>query len=169
MAGTESHLDTTIRDARTYLNSQLDKGKAAKCPACTQTVKVYPRKIYSTMVYHLIELYKLNKVKAEYYHVTEFCPKHPGDFAKLVYWNLIEEMPKDEHDTHKRTSGYWKITEMGKKFVENKLTVAQTVDVFNGNPLRMHGNPVTIVEVLGKKFSYKELMEDRDVRTTSPI
>lgn len=158
---TESHLDTTVRDARTYLNAQLDQGKAAKCPCCTQTVKVYPRRIYSTMSRGLIELYKMDHIKEDYYHISEIESMRKsggGDFAKLVYWGLVEEMPKDAAQTKQRTSGYWKITMMGKKFALDQLKVAEIVDVYNGKPLRMRGSPVGIKDTLGKDFDYEELM-----------
>lgn len=158
---TESPLDLTIREGREYLNSQMRRRKAAKCPCCTQTVKVYPRKIYSTMARGLIELYKMNALKPDYYHIgtiESMRQSGGGDFAKLTYWGLVEEMPKDAAQTNQRTSGYWRITEQGKEFVMNNLRVPEFVDVFNGNPLRMYGDPVGIQDALGKDFDYEELM-----------
>lgn len=158
----ENFADTTIRDARTYINTQLDKGKAAKCPACTQTVKVYPRKIYASMSRSLIDLYKLDKVSSDYYHISQIDASRTkaggGDFAKLKYWGLVEEMKHDPSNTKKRTSGMWKITNMGKSFVENRMRVVEVIEIFNQRPIRARGGQVSIIDTLGKEFNYSELM-----------
>lgn len=158
---TEKGLDLTIREGREYLNSQMARGKAAKCPCCTQTAKVYARKIYSTMARELIELYKMDKIKHDYYHISYVESQRKsggGDFAKLVYWGLVKEKPKDLAEDNKRTSGYWMITNEGIEFVMDRLRVPEFVDVFNGNPLRMRGKNIGIQDALGKDFNYSELM-----------
>lgn len=158
----EDHKDTTIRDARQYVNSQLEKGKAAKCPCCTQTVKIYKRKIYSTMARGLIELYKLGLPQGGgYFHISDIESMRKsggGDFAKLVYWGLVEEAPAELAMPIQRTSGYWKITGKGAQFVEELITVPEYVEVFNKRALRISGKPIGIQDALGAGFNYSELM-----------
>lgn len=157
----EDHTTTTIEDARNYINSQIKRGKAAKCPACTQTVKIYKRKIYTTMATSLINLYKLSPTLS-YHHISEIEANRNtgggGDFAKLVYWGLVQEAPKEMEITGKRTSGFWKITEMGKAFVEDRLKVPEYMHVYNKRLLRTTGDRVGIRDVLGEGFDYKGLM-----------
>jgi len=148
----------TLEEAKEWLREHLKEG--ARCPCCTQLAKVYSRPVYGTMASHLINLYNLDKSSDErFFHVSAFCPKHPGDFAKLVYWELIEERPKDEDNTEKRTSGYWAITDRGKRFVRNQTTIMSHVKLYDSRVMGFEGKSVDIKTILGKKFDYEELMK----------
>lgn len=157
----EDHTSTTIKDARAYIDSQISIGKAAKCPCCTQTVKIYKRKIYSTMAIGLIELYKMNRVNPGYHHISAIESMRKsggGDFAKMVYWGLIDEMPQDQAPEGQRTTGYWQITELGKAFVEERLTVNEYMHIFNRKVITTSGHKIGIQDALGDEFNYTELM-----------
>lgn len=109
------------------------------------------------MAAHLIKLYNLDRSQNKrYFHIGEFCPKHPGDFAKLVYWGLVEEQVNE--DTDKRTSGSWAITKKGKEFVCNEITVMSHVNLYDSRVMGFDGTQVNIQTILGKKFNYEELM-----------
>lgn len=132
--------------------------KAVQCPHCTQWVKLYRRSITSPMAEALIALFRLNRTTRRYYHITDIMPnRHPGDFAKLVYWGLIEEQPKAPNkDT--RTSGYWRITEQGDDFVNRRVRVQKYVRVFDSRVYGFEGELADIAECLSNAFSYQELM-----------
>lgn len=148
----------TLEEAKQYLRERFEEG--AKCPCCTQLVKAYKRKLYSTMAGHLINLYwkHENDPSKDYFHISEFCPKHPGDFAKFLYWGLVEEKSKDEEDKTKRTSGFWALTLEGRLFVENQAKVPSHVKIYDGKKLGFAGKMIGIQEALGKDFNYEELM-----------
>lgn len=149
---------TTLAEARIWLQYLLEKGQV--CPCCKQFAKIYKRPIYGTMAKHLINLYWASHIAdGAYCHISSFCPKHPGDFAKLVYWGLVEEKPKDEDNTSTRTSGFWKITEKGKQFVLNQISIPSHIRLYDGKLLGTTGQQVTIKDVLGKDFDYDELMQ----------
>lgn len=148
----------TLEEAKQYLRENFEAGAA--CPCCKQMVKLYKRKLYSTMAKHLINLYwkHENNPEETYFHVSDFCPKHPGDFAKLVYWGLVEEQPKDEDDTTKRTSGFWAITQEGRLFVENQASVLSHALIYDGKLIKLSGKQISVQDALGKDFNYEELM-----------
>lgn len=166
----EPSTETTIGEGRAYLNSQLDRGKAAKCPCCTQTVKVYKRKLNAGMSRALICIYRegirsiyVNDNHRPYLHVGTLLTNQKinagnTEYSKLAYWGLIEEMPKDPADTHKKTSGQWRLTNLGKAFVEDRAKVSEYVEVFNKRVLRPGGTHVSIRDTLGREFDYAELM-----------
>lgn len=161
--GTESHLETTVRDARVYINSQLDKGKAAKCPCCTQTVKVYKRKLNAGMSRALIVLYNYSSPMGETVHMGKLLTERKinaanTEYPKLAYWGLIKKMPKAAEVTHKKDSGYWEITALGRAFVEDRVKVPAYMEVFNKRVLRPGGDRVGIRDTLGREFDYQELM-----------
>lgn len=151
-------LDSTLDEAKQYTRENWEKG--VRCPCCDQLVKLYKRPLYATIAVNLIRLYRLNR--SEYHHITKILLPNSsggGDFAKLVYWGLVEEQPKPADDTKKRTTGMWRITDKGVQFVEKRRNIPSHVQLYDGRFLGLIGDPVSIVEVLGKKFNYEELMK----------
>lgn len=128
------------------------------CPECGQTVKLYRRNLYAKPAYQLILLYRLNRDNFNFHHIktTGNPAAGGGDFAKLRFWGLIEEYVND--DPTKRTSGYWRITDKGRQFVQRKITVSKYVLIYNKEFYGFQGAQVFIDDCLGKRFNYTELM-----------
>lgn len=146
-----------LSKVKTYLRAEFDKG--CECPACGQFVRQYRRRIGSPQCRGLILLYSIHtKRETEWVHIREIVKEvnvH-GDFAKMVYWNLIEEKPNTDKD--KKSSGLWKITDLGKKFVKNEIKIPSHALVYNGKCNGMSETQTDIIESLGKTFNYNELM-----------
>ena len=68
-------------------------------------------------------------------------------------------MPNTE-DADKKNSGYWKITQKGIDFVNNKIQVPSHVHIYNGKVLGFADTTTNIIKSLGTKFSFYELMND---------
>jgi hypothetical protein len=150
----------TLKEAKEWLRTKAEKGE--RCPCCTQLVKVYERKIYSTMAASLVYFYS-HFSHDEFHHYSKWNAKFHkgggGDFSKLQYWGLVEEMPIKEKED-KRTSGYWRITNKGKSFVIGAITVPSHVRIYDGRLLGFKGKEVSIKECLGTRFSYAELFQN---------
>ena len=143
---------STLEEAKKYLRDNFSEG--VPCPCCTQLVKLYGYKINVGMVVVLIKMYKFGK---EWVHPLIDLKTNNGDYAKLRFWGLVE--PKSKEPTEdKKASGYWRITEEGKKFVEGNKLVKEKAFLFNNKCYGFKGKEITIIEALGKKFSYSELM-----------
>ena len=158
--------NASLKEAKDYLRENWDKGGAI-CPCCTQVVKLYHRPISSSMAHALILIYKYldNHPDMEWVHMNNYLntldlplPVKSGDNAKLRYWGLIEEKKEMREDTSKR-AGYWKLTELGRQFVEGKTGVQQYAKIFGSKCYGLAGEHIGIEDALGKKFNYKELME----------
>lgn len=158
--------NSTLQETKQYLREHWDEG--AECPACTQFVKIYRRKITSSMAYALILLYQYfeSNPDQEYVHMNDYLnsieglpfPVKSGDNAKLRYWDLLEEKPEQREDGSNR-AGFWKLTELGRQFVQGEATVKSHVKVFNSKRYgELLGEEITIREALGNKFNYNELM-----------
>lgn len=150
----------TIDEAKTFLRENWEKG--IKCPCCGQMVKKYTRPLHYSMIICLIKLYKLVQARQDYYHVNDFGADstNGGDFAKLKYWGLIVEKPKDPQNKISRTSGFWTVTVKGKSFLLNRTTVARAIFIYNKKKIGESEQQVTAQEALGKKFNYSDLMGD---------
>lgn len=157
--------EMSVKEAKKYLRDNWDKG--VNCPCCGQRVHKRKETLSAGKVFWLIHLYRLNR-QSPYVHardVLDQCKDTMAsvDYSKLKWWGLIEQKPKDaEDDEDKRTSGLYRITDMGKLFVENKVTVNKALFVFNSIIAGRTTEMVGIRDALGTKFSYSELMRGHE-------
>jgi hypothetical protein len=142
-----------LYDAQEYLREKLDVGE--KCPCCTQFAKVYRRKINSGMARALIRQWQT--VGQDYVRTTSLCP-WTHEAGQLAWWGLIEDEGERREDGGR--SGWWRITDAGKRFVLNHSRVPKYARIYDGRVLSMDWTETTsIAECLGAKFDYGELME----------
>lgn len=141
------------------LKSMLEKG--GLCPCCGQVVKMYTYKLYSLSSLALIRLYQKTNQKQKAYHISEISESdgitpRASHFAELRHWGLIE--PLKTNDPNKKSSGYWMITEKGRAFVEQGIKLPEKIKMFNNTFFGFEGDEIDIIQSLGNKFSYYELM-----------
>jgi len=148
----------TIKQAKEYLRENFEKG--VECPCCGQHVKLYKRKLNSTMARCLI---KMTRLQNGYNHVRDIVKgisdTGTNDFSKLKYWGLIEEM--DNNNDNKKTSGYWKLTKKGYLFAKNEIKLPKYAKIYNTKLVGFSKEYTTILDSLGEKFSYLELMNNK--------
>lgn len=160
MTNTQLPVNATLEDAKKLLRENWHVG--LDCPACTQYVKKYERKLNTGITLFLIGLYRIDPEGINYHHAKEVLERIGAfttsrDYSILEYWKLIE--PELNTDEEKRTSGYWKITQLGRDFVEGKETVLSHAQIFNNKGYGLVGAPIDIRTALGNKFNYEELMQ----------
>ena len=143
--------------------SQLDKGTV--CPCCGRFNKLYGRKINSSMAWTLMLIYDYYKregnlrkwLKVESY--LKSLPAVPtslrGDFPKLRYWKLIIQKEGEVEGTK---LGLYRITEKGINFCEKRIKVSKVAFVHNKVVKSFSEEQISIVDALGDRFSYKELL-----------
>lgn len=153
--------DDTIDDAKQYLRENWKKG--CNCPACGQRVQLYDYKLYATSASALVRLHRLGE---GYHHVSKYAeagdtyPRAPH-FAELRFWGLIEPMPKDEDNTKKKSSGFWRITSKGTQFVLQEIKLHSRILVYNNKfqGYSEKSTPITIRQAFDNEFDYEELMK----------
>jgi hypothetical protein len=156
-----------LDEARNWLEAGLEDG--VECPCCGQLAKIYKRKLHGMMAFVLLLIYRHKG--DEWIHVPSLInakKKSPtvwagngGDWSKLLHWGLIEALVAERSDGSTRV-GYYKITDKGRLFAQNKIRVPHCVWLYNGQRLdRKDTKTVSIVEALGDKFDYTELMGAR--------
>ena len=145
-----------LDQVKEYLRENFKSG--CECPACGQRVQEYKRQITPEAVKCLFTLYGLHKnIPEETWHHIRTLGSLGGDFAKLRFWGLVEEQESPEDPT-KRTSGWWKITEQGRRFVHGRYHPHKFTHIYNGKVRSQSGPRVSVVDCLKNKFSYEELM-----------
>lgn len=148
----------TLDEAKAFLRDNWDKG--TNCPCCGQRVQRYNYKLFASSAFALIRLYRLGEGE---HHIKQFAeatantPRAPH-FAELRFWHMVEASTND--DPTKKASGYWKITDAGKQFVEGTLRVKSRILMYNNKFVGFAPNSeiISIREALGNKFDYEELM-----------
>lgn len=157
----------TIEEAQAFLKKNQDEG--VSCPCCGQYVKLYHRSITSSMAWALLLVHRHmeKNPKLEWVHVQSFLKKQPvpaavmsGDFSKMLHWQLIIKKHGVREDGSKRV-GFYALTEKGKLFCKNKVSVKEKAHLYNQSLFGFSGKDVNIREVLKKKFDYDQLMNDQ--------
>jgi hypothetical protein len=147
----------TLGEARDRLRELVMKEKeGVPCPCCRQLAKIYRRTIYSTIARALIVMYREGGT-TEFVHIPSmFARKAAADVPKLRYWKLLEEDPVKREDGGR--GGWWRVTPTGEQFIRTRLTLPKVCRVYDNKVLSRKGPDVSIVDCLGKRFNYRELM-----------
>lgn len=149
--------ETTLKEAKEFLREHV--GAGAVCPVCRQFVKLYRRNITYAMTKSLILMAK-NSQPGQYIHVLKLLTemKHANsDWAKLRHWGLIEPLSAGRDDGSMR-DGFWRLTDKGREFVANRLTIPASVTMYNRKALHFSDKFVTIKETIGTNFDYDAMM-----------
>jgi hypothetical protein len=150
-----SHSDT-IGQSREWLHENREEG--VSCPSCEQYVKVYRRKISSSIAEVLIAMYSESQRSGEdFIHVPSLKAKNSREVSKLVWWGFVEEQKALREDGGR--AGYWRVTEAGEKWLKNITTAPKYAVTYNNTLLEMtEDEQVSIIDALGTKFNYNDLM-----------
>lgn len=138
--------------------------KGCVCPVCDQFVKVYKRKINSSMAAALVNSYHHYGAKNDFTLksvANRMGLTSTGDFAKLRHFGLIQEVPCDPMDKSRKSSGRWFITDVGRLFAIGAGYVPAYVVLYNGKKIDEADSVIGIREALNNKFDYSELMAGR--------
>lgn len=147
---------TTLEEAKEALRAALMHGEAVECPVCTQLAKIYKRQINAGSARALIVAYRT--YGKEYGHVPslEHIARIGGEWAGLARWSLVEELQEKREDGGR--AGWWRVTDLGERFVLDTLRVPKYVRIYDNRVLGHEGELVGIRDALGHTFDYTELM-----------
>lgn len=157
-----------IAVAKAYIMSRLDSG--VDCPCCGKKNKRYNRPLDAGIARGLVALVRASP-NGEIVHVKDIPEMLVGDevwtshdFAKARYWGLCEEVPVEQIPAEllagtrrKRRKGFWRSTELGRKFVYSMAKVPKYISLVNNNFERMHGDAWSIEDALGHPFDFYEV------------
>lgn len=152
----------TLQEAQDWVIDRFYDG--VTCPCCEQFVKVYRRKITSVCAFGLVVLMKTDPYG--FVHMPSFWHKirlepmfgaafNGGDWAKLRFWGVIMPM---ESTTGAERTGFWRLTQTGRNFVNGAIVLPKYKFFYNGEVLEEGDEVVDIREALGSNFNYDEIM-----------
>jgi hypothetical protein len=134
----------------------LENG-GGNCPCCQRWGKINGYQITSTQVRGMIWMFQ-NFFEDEWVDLGK-APKwvlRSKSMATLHHWGLLET--KKNADKKVRGSGLWRLTPLGRDFIHRHITLPKYAFVFNNRLEKYSEEQVDVVQALGKKFSYEELM-----------
>lgn len=144
--------EESLLSARTRLARNLDEGM--RCPCCGQWAQRYKRRMGASIAVPLVRMYR-NAARGAVNGWLDVRPMglRGGDYAKALYWNLIEAHPEG-------SAGMFRLTDKGRAFVEGKETIPEYVVVYDGKPTGEVGPKlIDIKAALGKRFSRDALLK----------
>ena len=157
--------ENTIREAKNYLRENWVVG--AKCPCCTQNVKLTPTKIDPPMAMWLkalVDEFERTNDWIELKTMEKLVGQRNGNYAKLRHWKLIE--PNMQNDNpKKRQSGQWRPTANGIAFVNMQTTVPEKVYLYNRKRYKYSPKLVSFTDCAKGEFDFRELFENDEVHT----
>ena len=155
-------IQRSLEEARRWVHDNLDFG--VTCPCCDQLAKRYHRALNSGMARSLITMYKIHRRKGfeHWIHLaTEMrSDRNSREEGKLASaWGLLEELNEQREDGGR--AGYWRLTQKGKSFVENRTVVPKYAFFYNAEftGFDRTAGTVNIKDCLRDKFNYSELMQ----------
>jgi hypothetical protein len=153
----------TLEELKKHIKKHWETG--TDCPVCHQHVKLYKRKITSSMAYALYYIFQSSHESIKsggdgWVHVESMlkelsgCPSSiRGDFPKLRYWNLIEKKPGITNDGNP-SNGYYRTTNLAMDFIKHGYKVFEYVKIYNNQFYGFDGLQITFNTALTNKFNY---------------
>mgnify|MGYP003636084195 CR=1 FL=1 len=141
-----------------FFNKLKHADKGLICPCCDRFAKIYSRKLTATTCRELICLYNTGG-DFNYIHASKLVFEGLAccDIGKAKYFGLV--VLGDNENPEKKTSGCWKLTSAGIRFVKGFLSIPKYVHIYNDKVLSFDDSEeLYIQDCLGNKFNYQELM-----------
>ena len=141
------------------------------CPCCGRNNKRYTRPLDAGIARGLVALVRASP-NGEVVHVKDIPEMLVGDiawtshdFAKARYWGLCEEVKGEEvpqdilagKKGRKRKKGFWRSTDLGRRFVYSMAKVPKYISLVNNNFEKKHGEDWSIQDALGHPFDFAEV------------
>lgn len=128
------------------------------CAECHQLVKLYPRALRGSILQVLFRLAYLGMHNEEYYPpdaiLTSLAMTRARDFPILRFWGFVEQ--PDPEDRERR--GCWRITALGRMFVQGVVKVQRTALVFDNRCYGFEGDTVTFAEMAAEPLNLEEIL-----------
>lgn len=149
-----------LEELRREVQHRAAEAHGTTCPVCDKYVKVYRRRLHAEMARFLLLMVQRYKRYPRFYTTREVFPnnnKAASDGVYLVHWGLLE---KAAHaNLAQAPTGSYRPTDKGLRFAHNIELVPSHVHLLNNVVVGWSDKQFNIVQALGKKFNYEELMK----------
>jgi len=148
--------DSSLAAVKIYLREHVDDG--VPCPACSQTVQLYKRKITRGVLEELIAVFRAGGttrwVELADLKTRGLCPTGGTQLGKASYFGVVEQghgIPDGHADGAPR--GWWRVTRQGEDWIRGRYTIPHhTKLVFDGGTYGEQGGPWTVEDAYKEPF-----------------
>lgn len=157
-----SLLSPVVGVIKRFVERMSYTSKGIKCPICEKFVKRHNRPINSSMARSLLWLVRFSSEHPdqEWVDVPRQAPKwllQTKQLSTVSWWGLIES--RENTDSTKKNSGYWRPTEHGRAFVSGEISVPTRVYTYNGEVLGFSPEHIRFRDALASPgFNYEDAM-----------
>lgn len=156
---------TTVPEARNFVHEHRTDPGGVRCPVCDRLVVIAKRGMTASMGHALVIIYQRAQHIgwAEWIHVEELIKSAPVPAAIASnctlphFWDLLEKKMGERPDGS-RSVGYYRMTALGRGFVEGNIAVPKTAYMYNNEVVDFSDEKVFITDLKGKGFNYREVM-----------
>ena len=153
----------TLREAHRDMRAGLDAG--TRCPCCSKWVKRYRRRLNGSVVRSLAWLVLASDRPGVggpdgWVDVPKHAPRwmvRGNPHPKLRLWGFAERRPVEEGSSV-RSSGMWRPTALGRRFVAGSTDAPESVFEYQSDVDAVSAERVRFDQVLDVAFDYTELM-----------
>ena len=129
-----------------------DEDGNKRCTCCGATIVKYRHKFNKGMAIGLYRLAQAGGV--EHLKRLKLAYNQRTNFQKMQYWGLVRKLKASSGGG--RTKGYWELTDKGRMFVNNEITIPYYAWSYRGKPVETEGEPCSINEFAYLPETYDE-------------
>jgi hypothetical protein len=129
-----------------------DEDGNKRCTCCGATIVKYRHKFNKGMAIGLYRLAQAGGV--EHLKRLKLAYNQRTNFQKMQYWGLVRKLKASSDGG--RTKGYWELTDKGRMFVNNEITIPYYAWSYRGKPVETEGEPCSINEFAYLPETYDE-------------
>jgi hypothetical protein len=147
--------DTTLAEARIWLEKESKGSKGAHCPCCQKKERTYGRKVTPVQAAVLVLLYRTYNI-GEVVNLQDFASTlsnpelvNGRELNRVVYWDLLEATENEK---------LFRLCDGGYFFAFKGHKITEKVWIKDEVVVGREGKIVGITDVLGNKFDLNELL-----------
>ncbi len=149
-----------VEGAGRWLKEAAWRAGGVSCPCCGRHIQIYKRHLPTDAARFTVLLVRTwlrtPEEQREWVDIRHFSFRG-GDYAKAIHWGLAE-LKENTSDPEKKNCGLWRPTRLGITFAGGIARVPSHVFLYLNEVVGHSERRIDVVEALGKKFNYEELM-----------
>lgn len=153
-------MNESLKEAKEKFQEDI-KEKQSICPCCDRSAKVYSLTLNNSRIASLVWLHGAGLTKeGGWVNVPKSGNVEvlrTNQLSSLKHWGLIQV--KINKDAKNKSSGIWRVTELGRSFLRGRKHIPTKVWIYNDERQKF-GVALTNMKHVDENFNYEATMAD---------